>query len=141
MSSERRIACGMNTIVLQYAKYSKSEQCFNLSYEDIPAHEIDSLVATLMEDDFSASEACGPDNDEFELSMRPALVSALRDHAMELVNHEFSKRWIAGIRKYFEKRLRHELEHILNELNNDQERSDEHYREEVQCESTQEARL
>ncbi len=137
MSIQQQIARGMNTIVLQYAKYSKQDGFFLLEYEDIPAHEIDSLVATLMEDDFSASEACGPDNDEFELSMRPALVNALRDHSMECINHEFSKRWIAGIRKYFEKRLRHELEYILDELNNDQDEPEYTHREGRRCESRQ----
>ena len=137
MSIQQQIARGMNTIVLQYAKYSKPDKLFILEYEYIPLYEIDRLVADCLEYDMYASEACGPDNPEFGRSMLPALIDAMRDRTMELMKPTLSGKWTAGVRKYFENLMRRELEHALNELNTEQEFPEYQPREGRRCESRQ----
>ncbi len=137
MSIQQQIARGMNTIVLQYAKYSKPERCFLLEYEDIPVYEIDRLVSECLEYDMCASEACGPDNPEFGRSMLPALIDAMRDYAMELANPSLADKWTSGVRRYFERHMRHELEYALNALNTEPEFPEYQPREGRQCESRQ----
>jgi hypothetical protein len=139
MDLELRIQRGMRQIVSDYIEYSRSDDCFDLLYEDVPEYEIDKLVAIFMEDSDHAAEACGPDNDAFEDKMRPALHCAFKNHDWELVSHTFAREWMGGVRSYFEDRLREELEQQIVEYNNDFSKPDEMHREYTAC--GEEARL
>lgn len=119
MSIDRRFSNAVFSIVLNYATWSRSSKSFILNLDEVPVYELNNAIAILLEDDYSASEANGPDNDEWEQSMRPALWCAMKNQDWELAQREFADTWVKGVRKYFDSKLQEEIDYHLDMLGQD----------------------
>lgn len=89
-----------------------------LDYDSIPKSDLDKLCAIMLyRDDDLFSEAAGPDNPEWEKSMKPALIESLQDDYFSLM--DFPDIWKAGIRFYLKSRICKMIDERLEFINGD----------------------
>lgn len=88
-------------LVFHYAK-TDSFGRRNLSKDNIPEFDLDHLCAIISSNhkDY-ASEACGPDNENFFKEMLPSLNQYMSNSFNKDYELDFSKTWKEGIRKYY----------------------------------------
>lgn len=101
MNESRQIRLMVQDIVNWYATYSRDDRCFVLNVSDIPENDLNNLAGLIIsQSDDYASEATGFDNADFERSMRPALVVAMRKQKNGYLMEVFHDAWVSGVRSY-----------------------------------------
>jgi hypothetical protein len=100
------------------AKWCRNANSYILIVEDIAEHDLAHLAALIMANDFSYSnEATGADNDDYEKSMLPTLVSYLKDTTSEDAGKDFLKKWEKGCVNYFRRCMNELFMYALDEFN------------------------
>jgi hypothetical protein len=91
-------------IIHNYAEFDDISECYDLRLRDVPEYEIEKLSCLIYLDSPElAAEACGPDNDEFEKSMLPALIRFLDDTSNKDKQEDYLNAWKAGLTAYTKK--------------------------------------
>jgi hypothetical protein len=98
-------------LVFHYAKRDEFGNYY-LTQDDIPEFDLDEFCAVISSNNKDyASEACGPDNDNFYTKMLPALNLYMSNSTNKRYENDFSKTWREGIRNYYS----NTIDQLLNE--------------------------
>lgn len=115
-------------IVEMYAEYDKYDQSYTIYIDQIPDMSLFELSAMIMqEDSIYALEATGPDNNQYQSLMLPAMTKYLTDITDKDNEVEFLRTWNAGITLYLNKVIEDLIYSALEIYNNNKsyEESDE----------------
>lgn len=93
-----------------------------LDPKDIPESDLNNLAGLILsQDDMRASEANGPDNDDWDKSMLPALIRTMQHQKNGYNMEEFHDIWTAGVRNYLMPVIKKMIAERLECLNEDME--------------------
>ena len=105
----------VNDIVNHYSKYDPSIESYAVDMAKVSPYDLGalaSLILSLNED--LASEACGPDNPEYDRTMLPALHKCLRGTIDAI---DFQEIWGEGVTDYLRPHIARLLSIELESLN------------------------
>jgi hypothetical protein len=109
---DRQIAEIADRIVDQYATRDRMTGVWWIDTHDIPDSDLNQLAGMMIaKDDDLAAQATGPDNDEWEKAMMPALTRALLSGRPPAEHEDFNDIWMSGVRAY----LRGHMADLLTE--------------------------
>ena len=112
MSYDRQVTDIADRFVELYAKRDSMTGVWSIDTYDIPEYDLNHLAGMMLsKDDDLASQATGPDNDEWEKAMMPALTRALLSGRPPAEQEDFNDVWMSGVRAY----LRDSMQHVLDE--------------------------
>ncbi len=105
------IKSSFDSVIDSYAKLGE-EDTYELDLKDIPDYELHKLAGLIIsKNDDYASESTGPDNDDYDKSMLPALINFMKDPHDEYKQEDFLEAWKRGVLNY----LTPSIERILKE--------------------------
>lgn len=107
-----------DTLIHNYSKLNHESNLYVLPIEEIPEHEFFELVSVIIcENEYASYEATGPDNPEYERTMRPALIKLMKNSYCKETGKDFLDTWIEGITKYLAPTLHDLLDKRLEAFN------------------------
>jgi hypothetical protein len=111
----------INDLVSWYATSSNTDRQLKLYVSDIPEQDLNNLAGLIIsQDDDYAAESTGFDNDDFQRSMLPALITALRGKKNGYTSEEFRDIWTSGVRSYLMPVMQKMIDEVIDDLNGEQ---------------------
>lgn len=102
-------------IVNTYAEYDRYEKGYFLDYNDISEFSLQELAASMMcDNEWSASEATGPDNPAYEKNMLSSLIKFMQNPTDKDEAIEFMNNWKIGVTSYFDKAMQELIDDRLS---------------------------
>ena len=106
--------------VYNYATYNNLDEFNSLSVNDLPDFVQNEFAALIMaEEPAYASEATGPDNQNWESRMLPALTRYLKNSTDKDEAIEFNNTWRDCVTSYMTTYMQELIDHELSEFNSD----------------------
>lgn len=119
---DRQITEIADRIVDWYATHDRMTGVWSINIHDIPESDINQLAGIMLsKDDDLAAQATGPDNDEWEKAMLPALTRALLSGRPPAEQEDFNDVWMSGIRAYLKDIMQRVLDQRLKFIKEDEE--------------------
>lgn len=112
MTYDRQVKDIADRLVELYSKRDRMTGVIAIDTYDIPESDLNQLAGMMLsKDDDLAAQATGPDNDEWEKAMLPALTRALLSGRPPAEQEDFNDVWMSGVRAY----LKDSMQYLLND--------------------------
>ena len=118
MKLSKEIINQADRIIFNYAKFDKYMGFYTLTLNDVDSYDVYKLSSLIMaENKDLASEATGPDNDLYERSMLPSLISYMSNSNNKDFKEDYLVTWNEGIVHYLQINIEELLNSSLEEFN------------------------
>lgn len=115
MLTNKNIISEIDNLILIYAEYDKDLKQFELTFDDLPEHEQENLVALIMINDPDRGyESLGIDNPNFAPKMLPALINLLKNSIDPDNRIDFIDTWRSNLSSYFRNYLNNLIQEQLS---------------------------
>ena len=120
MSYDRQVTDIADRFVELYSKRDSMTGVWSIDTYDIPENDLNQLAGMMLsKDDDLSAQATGPDNDEWEKAMMPALTRALLSGRPPAEHEDFNDVWMSGVRAYLKDSMQHVLDQRLEFIRED----------------------